>query len=50
MTFLIKFILDFFYRIKFKNSTIDLNFKYKEPINIFNSKIGKNVFIGPFVK
>lgn len=48
MTFLIKFILDFYYRIKFKNSTIDLNFKYKEPVNIFNSKIGKNVFIGPF--
>ena len=32
------------------NSKIGKNFKFVEPINIYNSKIGTNVFVGPFVE
>ena len=32
------------------NSKIGKNFKFVEPINIYNSKIGNNVFVGPFVE
>ncbi len=33
-----------------KNSKIGKNFKFVEPINIYNSKIGTDVFVGPFVE
>ena len=33
-----------------KNSKIGKNFNFDEPINIYNSKIGINVFVGPFVE
>lgn len=32
------------------NSKIGKNFKFVEPINVYNSKIGNNVFVGPFVE
>ena len=32
------------------NSKIGKNFKFVEPINVYNSKIGTNVFVGPFVE
>jgi acetyltransferase-like isoleucine patch superfamily enzyme len=32
------------------NSKIGKNFKFVEPINLYNCKIGDNVFVGPFVE